>query len=109
MAPVAGFEPAAFGLTVRPHHLDGPTGLNLYLVDTLGIEPRMPSGTVLQTAHDPYVSMCPSDKDLGFGAGAGGYHNSNTKTIGFIPGAYLSRFVSPSFDLIFSPPSKGNE
>ena len=29
------------------------------MVVALGIEPRLPEGTVLQTAHDPYVTMQP--------------------------------------------------
>jgi len=37
------------------------------------------------------------EKKWGFGAGAGGYFNLDTKTIGFTPEAYLSLYLSRSF------------
>ncbi|MBN2807622.1 MAG: OmpA family protein [Prolixibacteraceae bacterium] len=40
------------------------------------------------------------EKKWGFGAGAGGYYNLDTKTIGLTPEAYLSRYLSRSFDLM---------
>lgn len=40
------------------------------------------------------------EKKWGFGAGAGGYYNIDTKSLGFTPEAYLSRYLSKSFDLM---------
>lgn len=40
------------------------------------------------------------EKKWGIGAGAGGYLNLETKSIGLAPDVYLSRFISPSFDLM---------
>ena len=40
------------------------------------------------------------EKKWGFGAGAGGYFNLDTKTIGFTPEAYLSLYLSRSFDIM---------
>jgi len=34
------------------------------------------------------------EKKWGFGAGAGGYYNIDTKSLGFTPEAYLSRYLS---------------
>ncbi len=39
------------------------------------------------------------EKKWGFGAGIGGYANLHNGNIGMMPEAYLSRFLSPSFDL----------
>lgn len=36
----------------------------------------------------------------GLGLDAGGYYNLDTKSLGFSPEAYLSRFISPSFDIM---------
>lgn len=40
------------------------------------------------------------EKKWGFGAGAGGYLNLNNSSLGFSPDAYLSRYLSPSFDVM---------
>ena len=40
------------------------------------------------------------EKKWGWGAGTGGYYNLETNRIGLLPEAYLSRFLSPSFDIM---------
>lgn len=40
------------------------------------------------------------EKKWGFGAGAGGYYNLQSSSIGLSPEVYLSRYLSPSFDLM---------
>lgn len=40
------------------------------------------------------------EKKWGLGAGVGGYYNLKTNSIGFAPDAYLSRYISKSFDLM---------
>lgn len=40
-----------------------------------------------------------TDKKWGIGLGAGGYGNLNNSGIGFMPELYLSRYLSPKFDL----------
>jgi len=40
------------------------------------------------------------DKKWGFGAGAGGYYNTATQTVGLGLDAYLSRYLSKSFDIM---------
>jgi outer membrane protein OmpA-like peptidoglycan-associated protein len=40
-----------------------------------------------------------SDKKWGLGLGLGGYNNLDNSSIGFMPELYLSRYLSPKFDL----------
>lgn len=40
------------------------------------------------------------EKKWGFGADIGGYYNMDMNAAGMTPGAYLSRYLSPSFDLM---------
>lgn len=40
-----------------------------------------------------------ADKKWGIGLGVGGYENLNNSGIGFMPELYLSRYLSPKFDL----------
>lgn len=46
------------------------------------------------------VSAQTIEKKWGWGAGAGGYYNLETEKLGLMPEVYLSRFLSPSFDLM---------
>ncbi len=58
MAVSLGLEPSASGLTVQPPHPEGPDTL----VDVVGIEPTLPEGAGLQSAHDPYVTRHPLER-----------------------------------------------
>lgn len=40
-----------------------------------------------------------SDKKWGLGLGVGGYNNLDDSSVGFMPELYLSRYLSPRFDL----------